>query len=70
VTLPRLKALLRARTKRRRDELRELALVIGTAMHDPENLDKLFKPTVSETLQKAKVDPGLWEEDEWWKSST
>jgi hypothetical protein len=67
LTLPRLKGLLRARAKRRRQELKELATVIATAFHDPENLEKMFKPTVSETLYKAEVNPELWEEDNWWE---
>lgn len=41
--------------------------MIATAFHDPENLEKMFKPTVSETLYKAEVNPELWEEDNWWE---
>lgn len=45
-------------------------MVVATAFHEPDKLDSLFKPTVSEALDKAESDPGAWETDEWWKTAT
>jgi hypothetical protein len=43
---------------------------MATAFHQPEKLQEIFKPTVSETLHQAQHDPGQWESDKWWESES
>lgn len=43
--------------------------MVATAFHDPENLQKLFKPTLSETLHAAEKNPEAWETDKWWEAT-
>jgi hypothetical protein len=67
ITWPRLRSILRARRKRKEQELREMASVMACAFHDPSKLDSLFKPQIEETLDKARSNPDEWDYDEWWK---
>lgn len=46
-----------------------MANVIAVAFHKPEDLDKLFKPSVQELAETATKDDTAWETDEWWKSA-
>jgi hypothetical protein len=69
LTTSRIVRLLSARRDRRRRELQELGSVIAFAFHEPKEMDKLWLPTIQETLERAENEPQAWETDQWWGDS-
>jgi hypothetical protein len=61
--------LARARQARRREELKELGLLMAMAYHKPKEIDKHLQPSIKETAHKAERDPDAWDQDEWWKNT-
>jgi hypothetical protein len=43
--------------------------IMAMAFHDPKELDNVLKPTVRETIKRAQIDPGEWDQDEWWNAN-